>query len=95
MSGWKFNPLTGQLDRVVLSEAGGLTYGKLELVADASLVLSKTFILDGEPMENSEQFFLNGLAQDSSCYTLTANILTLDGSFPLRVGDQIIINYAY
>lgn len=92
---FKFNPLTGQFDQIECKEGLGFEFKKLEMESvDGTTVTTKSFDLGVPPLQESETFFLNGMAQNSNCYTITGTVLTLDSAFPLLVGDNVIINYA-
>ena len=90
---FKFNPLTGQLDQVGIGCKDLFDFYKVEVVADSSLVSTKTVELGAEPITNSETFFLNGMAQGTGCYTIAGTQLIIDASFPLLVGDDVFINF--
>lgn len=63
-----------------------------------SPIADHTIILSNTPVLNSESVSLNGLVLRpgvTSDYTLIGNIITLDVSVVLTVGDEIQIIYAY
>lgn len=91
---FKFNPFTGDLDYFELGGLSNITFISFEKDADANDVINKTFTLGSNPISNSEIFFLNGLAQSSDCYTIVNDVLTLDPSYPIEIGDSIIIKFA-
>lgn len=93
---YKFNPFTGKLDEVGSGGAGSpqINFQTFETIADANDVSTKTFELGLAPLANSELVFLNGLAQDSSCYTINGTQIILVPSFELQENDNIIIKYA-
>lgn len=92
---YKFNPFTGTFDYYETGGAGGqnLAFQKIETIADTDLVTNKTFNLVGTPVNNSDTLYLNGIAQETTCYNITGTTLTLIPSFPLEEGDNILINY--
>lgn len=69
-------------------------FQSFEKIVDANDVITKTFELNLDPLNNSEIFILNGLAQDSSCYTINGTQLILVPSFDLKLNDNVIIKYA-
>lgn len=74
--------------------SGGYSFYKFEDNATALQVSNMKFELGRTPIENSETFFLNGLAQDTSNYTISGTELILNPSFPIEVGDNVMINYS-
>jgi hypothetical protein len=56
------------------------------------------FTLSFTPVLNSQHVFYNGLALaegGSYDYTLSGNVLTLNGSIVLIAGDRILVTYSY
>jgi hypothetical protein len=90
---YSFNPFRGKLDNVGVGSQP-IEFQSFEKIADSNDVSTKTFELGLTPLINSEIFFLNGLAQDSSCYTINGTQIILVPSFDLQINDNIIIKYA-
>lgn len=74
--------------------SGGYSFYKFEDNITALVVSNMKVNLGRVPIENSETLFLNGLAQDTSNYTIVGTELIFNPSFPIEVGDNLMINYA-
>jgi len=81
----------------IINSGGGsgtsLSGYKNDTEVDAPLVLSREITLTKAPETDTEGVYLNGLLLTDDCYSLSGNILTIDVSLPIEVGDLILVRY--
>lgn len=66
---------------------------KNDIIVDAAFLSNREITLAKVPILDTETVFLNGLLLTDDCYSLSGNILTIDGGLPIKVGDVILVRY--
>lgn len=75
------------------SGGGSLSFLHREVTVDASLLTTKQIVIQSVPIDGSTTVFYNGLPVLESGYTVSANIVTIDSSINLVIGDTFFITF--
>lgn len=73
---------------------GNATHYTREVEVDATLLNTRTIVLQGVPITGTEIVYYNGMPISSNFYELDKNIITIDQSFSIYLGDTFIIRFS-
>ena len=64
-----------------------------DIVVDAGFLTTRQITLQKIPVSETLKVSLNGLLLKNDCYSLSSNILTIDPSLDVQVGDDLLVRY--